>query len=233
VALSSAEAEYVAVVMGIQEGLAVRSLLEELGYEATVTVTTDATAALAACAKRGLLRFKHLAIKWLFVKELVDRGSIVLEKVPTKLNKADFLTKAVPFKTLETNLELLPSLVLPQQSAEMHSLECELDVCTPVVQATTLELARPSGDGDSDHSGLIAFGSLTGGAALLMLIGLWQLRKWCRNWLCCAGRKAPRARDVQTQSQCTYSSTQQAVRASGAQPRFQPLPEAQQGAWPQ
>jgi hypothetical protein len=223
--------------MGIQEGLAVRSLLQELGYEVTVTVTTDATAALSACAKRGLLRFKHLAIKWLFVKELVDRGSILLEKVPTKLNKADFLTKAVPAGTLQANLELVPSLALlhQEQGAEMHCLECESDVCVPVAQATTLELARPTGAyDDSDHSGLIAFGGLTGGAALLMLIGLWQLKKWCRNWLwCCAGRKAPRARDVQTQSQCTYSSTQQAMRKSGAQPRFQPLPEAQQGAWPQ
>ncbi len=111
VALSSAEAEYVAGVMGIQEGFALRSLLQELGYTAAGTVTTDASAAIAACAKRGLLRFKHLAIKWLFVKELVDRGEVLMRKVPTKFNKADFLTKPVTAVTLRANLELLPSLV--------------------------------------------------------------------------------------------------------------------------
>jgi hypothetical protein len=218
--------------MGIQEGFAVRSLLQELGYEVTVTVTTDATAALSACAKRGLLRFKHLAIKWLFVKELVERGSVILEKVPTKLNKADFLTKAIAAATLQANLELRPSLV-PQQSAEMHSLECDSDVCVPVVQTTTLEQARPSGaQGSSDHSGLIAFGGLTSGATLLLLIGLLQLKPWCRNWCFrCWKRKA--VRDVQTQSQVTYPSTQQGVRASGTQGRFKPPPVAEQGAWPQ
>jgi hypothetical protein len=241
VALSSAEAEYVAVVMGIQEGLAIKSLLEELGYEANVTVTTDATAALAACAKRGLLRFKHLAIKWLFVKELVDRGTVVLEKVPTAANKADFLTKAVPAGTLVTNLGLIPSLILQKSDAEVNVLEKddtepESEACLPVAQLASLEPATlPTGaQNDSDRMSLMAFCSLTGGAAFCIAITAYEAQRWLRR-CCSSGRKpvTPATRDVQVQAQCTYTSVQSSVQASRAQPRFQPLSEAQHGAWPQ
>jgi hypothetical protein len=52
---------------------------------------------------------------------------------------------------------------------------------------------------------------------------------------CSSGRRpvTPTTRDVQVQAPCTYTSVQSSVQASGAQPRFKPLSEAQQGAWPQ
>ena len=187
---------------------------------------------------------QETAQQWLFVKELVERGSVILEKVPTKLNKADFLTKAVPAATLQANLELLPSLVRheiaeshsrePGQSAEVHSLEVETESCVSVVQTTTLEQARPSDTQcDSCYSGPFCLTLLISGAVILMGLGFWILQKWCRKWCLwlCGWRRL--VRSVQTQSQVTYTATQQEVRKRGAQPRFQPLPEAQHGAWVQ
>jgi hypothetical protein len=193
--------------------------------EANVTVTTGATAALVT----------------LFVKELVDRGTVVLEKVPTAANKADFLTKAVPAGTLVTNLGLIPSLVLQKSDAEVNVLEKddtepESEACLPVAQLASLEPATlPTGaQNDSDRMSLMAFCSLTGGAAFCIAITAYEAQRWLRR-CCSSGRKpvTPATRDVQVQAQCTYTSVQSSVQASRAQPRFQPLSEAQHGAWPQ
>ena len=106
VALSSAEAEYMALVCGAQEGLQTKSLASELGLELDLILESDASAALAAAEKQGVLKFKHLAIRWLFLKELVDRKAVVLRKVKTEECAADFLTKPLSGNLLRRGLYL-------------------------------------------------------------------------------------------------------------------------------
>ena len=57
-----------ALVIGAQEALHLKSLLGELGRDVKIVLETDASAAIAAAEKRGLLRFFHLSILWLFLK---------------------------------------------------------------------------------------------------------------------------------------------------------------------
>ena len=83
VSLSSAEAEYMAMA---SEAVMLQSLAGEIGYTLEVILESDAAAAISAAEKRGVLRFKHLAIKWLFLKELVSRKAINMRKVSTMKN---------------------------------------------------------------------------------------------------------------------------------------------------
>ena len=92
-ALSSAEAEYYAIVSGTVEGLGVASLLEDLGWKVGIKVWTDSSAAKAAASRRGHGRMRHVELKYLWVQELVRSGRIVLDKVPGVRNVADHLTK--------------------------------------------------------------------------------------------------------------------------------------------
>ena len=59
VSMSSAEAEYRALIHGAQEGLFLKSLGSELGLTLRITLESDAASAIAAAEKQGLMKFKH------------------------------------------------------------------------------------------------------------------------------------------------------------------------------
>ena len=56
--LSSAEAEYYAIVTGVAEALAVQAMAEEMGWKMSVRVHTDSSAAKAVASRRGLGSWK-------------------------------------------------------------------------------------------------------------------------------------------------------------------------------
>ena len=60
VATSSAEAEYYSLAAGLQEALAARSILQELGETVEIEVKCDSSAARAMANKVGLGRTKHV-----------------------------------------------------------------------------------------------------------------------------------------------------------------------------
>jgi len=130
VALSSMESEYRGLAVGAQESLLAKHLLGELGYEVGVTIRCDSTSAAAAAQRRGVLHVKHMALRLLFIKELVERGLISLERVSSEANTADWLTKPLGQKSFERCLELLPGLVRglvpqPPQTAHVQTLTAE------------------------------------------------------------------------------------------------------------
>ena len=92
-ALSSAEAEYYAIVSGCVEGLGAASILEDMGWTVGVRVWTDSSAAKAAASRRGHGKMRHVELKYLWVQELVRGGRIELRKIPGERNVADHLTK--------------------------------------------------------------------------------------------------------------------------------------------
>lgn len=102
VALSSAEAEYMAMAMCAQEVLWARSLLKEMGHQQTnpTTICEDNQSAMAIAKNAGYqARAKHVDIKLHFVRDHLESGNIDLQYVPTKTLLADYLTKALPKKT--------------------------------------------------------------------------------------------------------------------------------------
>jgi len=98
VALSTAEAEYVALSSAIQEGVWIRRLLSELGSSpgGPTTILEDNQSSIAmAKTPQFHGRAKHIDIKHHFVRERVNDGSIKLKYCPTNEMVADILTKGL------------------------------------------------------------------------------------------------------------------------------------------
>ncbi|KAF1336396.1 Integrase catalytic core protein, partial [Globisporangium splendens] len=104
VALSSAEAEYMALSLCVQEVLWARRLLMDLGMEqvgATV-ILEDNQGAIALSKNVGYqARTKHIDIRHHFVREKIVSDEVDVQYVETKHQQADILTKALSTKTLQ------------------------------------------------------------------------------------------------------------------------------------
>jgi len=108
VALSSGEAEFQAICLGVAEGLWFQAMIEEvLGIKMKVVVRTDSTAAMGIATRAGPGRIKHLDLKSLFVQEVVAQGKVKIEKVGTKVNTSDLGTKHLTAERMRELLELL------------------------------------------------------------------------------------------------------------------------------
>ncbi|XP_031251064.1 secreted RxLR effector protein 161-like [Pistacia vera] len=95
VALSTTEAEYVAVTDVFKEALWLQGLLSEVKLlEGAVTVYLDSQSAIHL-SKNPIYyeRTKHVDVKYHFVRELVDKGVINLKKVSIEDNPPDIGTK--------------------------------------------------------------------------------------------------------------------------------------------
>ena len=92
-ALSSGEAELCAVTKAAAEGLGIRALLQDFGFDARLELHSDATAAIGMCKRLGLGRVRHLAVADLWLQQRVKSGELTLHKVLGKENPADILTK--------------------------------------------------------------------------------------------------------------------------------------------
>lgn len=49
-------------------------------------------------------RTKHIAVKYNFIRDMVEQGEILVEKIHTSINPADLLTKSLPGKRFEEGL---------------------------------------------------------------------------------------------------------------------------------
>ena len=117
-ALSSGEAELYAIGTGTCEALHLRNFLIESKLAAQVNVLeyTDSTAGKAMASRFGTSKkTRHVALKYLFVQDLVTEGVIQLKKVLGTLNPADVCTKAVDYNTLQRHLSALGIYALKGQ----------------------------------------------------------------------------------------------------------------------
>ena len=98
VALSSCEAEYIAAASATTQALWLSRLLGELrGSKADVVeLKVDSKSALAL-AKNPIFhgRSKHIRIKYHFIRDCLEDGSIKADHIPTTDQLADILTKSL------------------------------------------------------------------------------------------------------------------------------------------
>ena len=95
VALSSGEAEYVALTVAASEVAWVSTLLSEMGVPCGRPIAhTDSAAAKDMC-KKQLSKVKHMQLRYYFLKKLVEDGHLEVRKLATELNPADIFTKPV------------------------------------------------------------------------------------------------------------------------------------------
>lgn len=112
VALSTAEAEYVALTSAAQEAVWLSSLLAEIERkEKEATIIYDDSQSALAMSKNPQFhgRAKHIDIKYHYVREQVDKGTVQLQYCPTEEMLADILTKGLnrkPHEKLSQGLNL-------------------------------------------------------------------------------------------------------------------------------
>ncbi|CAE8611618.1 unnamed protein product [Polarella glacialis] len=149
VALSSCEAEFVAISQGLVEGKAVQSLAKELGTEMPLTICTDSSSARALSMRRGFGRLKHLEVRNLWVQQEFKEKSFELVKVPTALNLSDLLTKAVNPKVLWCPSELLGLQLEGEEAAEAA------EVVVHLLELNALEQYQPPACGQCHAPALL------------------------------------------------------------------------------
>jgi KUP system potassium uptake protein len=121
VALSSAEAEFYAIVRGTSMGMQTLQILEMMVgvFSQTVEkdddkklvslrVSSDSSAARAICNRVGSGKVRHLSIKELWIQEEVRKKRLALDSVDTSMNWGDIGTKAHPKDRLDSLMNQLP-----------------------------------------------------------------------------------------------------------------------------
>lgn len=109
-ALSSAEAEYLALTDAVKEGIWISDLLCNFMEIPHFTLHVDNQAAIQiATTKLVKTKTKHFAIRHHFIREVVAEGRVKIIFTPTSQQVADLLTKA-PSKSHATLLKKLMGL---------------------------------------------------------------------------------------------------------------------------
>lgn len=109
VALSTTEAEYMALSEATKEGLWLREFCGELGFESEFFKLHCDSQSAICLAKNSVHhdRTKHVANKIHFIRDIIDFGMVKVLKIHTTLNPADILTKSLTGNAFEKHLVTL------------------------------------------------------------------------------------------------------------------------------
>ena len=113
VALSTAEAEYIAANMACFDSVWLRKLFSELfGHVLDTTVILCDNQSGIRLSENPVFhdRSKHIDIRYHFIREMVQRGVVRLDHIGTNEQVADILTKPlgkVKFLTFRENLGIM------------------------------------------------------------------------------------------------------------------------------
>lgn len=110
VALSTAEAEYVALAAATQEALWIKELIGNLDGKKTGEMLIFEDNKSAICMATNPVfhaKTKHIDLKFHFIRDHVTQGNIVLEYCPTEDMVADVFTKSLPAPQFERLREML------------------------------------------------------------------------------------------------------------------------------
>ena len=103
VALSTTEAEYIAVTEASKELIWLQGFLKELGKERDNSVLHCDSQSAIHLAKNPIFhsRTKHIQVRYHFIRSLLEDGMISLEKISGSQNPVDILTKVVTIDKLK------------------------------------------------------------------------------------------------------------------------------------
>jgi len=109
VALSTIEAEYMAVTEAVKEAIWLQGLLGDLGVgQMHIKVHCDSQSAIHLAKNQVFhARTKHIDVRYHFVREILEEGEILLMKISTTENPADMMTKVVTSAKFKHCLDLV------------------------------------------------------------------------------------------------------------------------------
>ncbi|KAG8497793.1 hypothetical protein CXB51_007423 [Gossypium anomalum] len=109
VALSTTEAEHMAITEACKEAIWLKGLFSELNKDLQIsTVFCDSQNAIFLTKDQMFHeRTKHIDVRYHFVRDIIARGDIVVSKISTHENPADMMTKSLPITKFEHCLDLV------------------------------------------------------------------------------------------------------------------------------
>ena len=92
-----------AVTQACKEAIWIQRLIEELGHkQQKISVYCDSQSALHITRNPAFhSRTKHIGVQYHFVREVVEEGSVDMQKIHTKDNLADAMTKPINTEKFE------------------------------------------------------------------------------------------------------------------------------------
>ena len=107
-ALSSAEAEFYAMIEAVTRAKGLLSLASEMGFSGLSNIVhlgTDSSAAKSFVSRRGWGKMRHIEIRDLWLQKEVLEGKVLVSKVLGTENPADLMTKLSSVSDIVTRLE--------------------------------------------------------------------------------------------------------------------------------
>ena len=109
VALSTTEAEYMALTEVVKESYWLKGIIDDFGIkQGSVSVKCDSNSAICLTKHQTFHeRSKHIDVRLHFIRDEVEKKNVKIEKVSTDHNAADMLTKALPKSKFNYCLDLV------------------------------------------------------------------------------------------------------------------------------
>ena len=107
-ALSSAEAEFYAMIEAVTRAKGLASLATEVGFVEignVVHLDTDSSAAKSFVSRRGLGKMRHIEIRDLWLQKEVRDGKVEISKIDGTKNPSDLMTKILGLKDIHERLK--------------------------------------------------------------------------------------------------------------------------------
>jgi transposase InsO family protein len=104
VTLSITEAEYIADCEGAKDAAALRQLTLEMGLQIPKPVLkTDSEGAMnLSKTPKYSRRSKHIDHRFHYLRQEVNKGNLIIQHIPGKLNPADIMTKLTPMSAIRS-----------------------------------------------------------------------------------------------------------------------------------
>ena len=122
-ALSTAEAEYYAVVTGTAERLGMQSMMADFGVTTQVRVWTESKAAKAIASRRGFGKTRHVDLRYLWLQEMTMSGRVKMRRKIGEQNLADHLTNGKAWHQVEMLIRGVGGIMKVNGDAERKSNE--------------------------------------------------------------------------------------------------------------
>ena len=114
VTLSTCEMKFITIWLAIQEALHLRALLRIMteleSLKHPTTIYCDNQSSIVLEKKRLSLKDQNIDIKFQFICEEINKGSILLESIETKKNVVDMFTKPMTRTKLNTFRKIIEGI---------------------------------------------------------------------------------------------------------------------------
>nr|GEW90171.1 retrovirus-related Pol polyprotein from transposon TNT 1-94 [Tanacetum cinerariifolium] len=107
--LSTIEAEYISSTEGVKEAIWIRAMVNEFGLPQEVLVVYCDNRSVVHLTKNNKFhsKTKHIEVRHYFVQDIVEKREVIVDKIHTKDNPADMLTKFLTSTKFKNCLDLV------------------------------------------------------------------------------------------------------------------------------